>query len=221
MMILPALKISAAAYALAAFGACKAPGPPQFDFQFRMLAPHYFRDRTSAQLEQMKGDGGQDGHIGGLTRNQSQSSINITSAETPQVFGDYCLWPTTVQISIELQPTVWVASEYAQGSCRYNVAYVHEMMHVKIARDTFTEFMPGIEALLRAKATAMAAQGPMPEQSLNAAKDAQLAELQSALDGAIKGIGMVLEGRQAVIDTPEAYRQASNACPNEGEWGRR
>jgi hypothetical protein len=211
-----------AAYMLAAFGTCKAPAPPAFDFKFEMMAPKFSRDRTSVQLEQMKGAHSGAGRIGGLTRNETQTALNITSAEMPQVFGgDYCLWPTAVQVHIKLHPTVWVASQYAQGSCRYNVAYVHEMLHVKIARDTLTEFMPSIEAFLRAKVAALGTAGPMPESGLEAAKQKQLAEIQTALEGALKRVDMVMEGRQAVIDTPQAYRQASNACPAEGEWGRR
>ena len=211
-----------AAYMLAAFGGCKASAPPAFDLQFEVRAPTYFRDSTSTELEQMKGESAGHGRIGGLTRNETRSALNITTAEMPQVFDDdYCLWPTDVKVRIELHPTVWVASQYAQGSCRYNVAYVHEMLHVKIARDTLSEFMPGIEALLRAKVATLGMVGPIPESAIESAKNRQMAEIQSALDAAIKRVDMVLEGRQAVIDTPQAYLQASNACPAEGEWGRR
>ncbi|MEZ0261153.1 MAG: hypothetical protein ACAH80_09095 [Alphaproteobacteria bacterium] len=218
-----ALKVPVvAAYMLAAFGACKAPASATFDFKFDMLAPIFHFDRTSDELEKMKGAHEGAGRIGGLTNNERLSSLNIVSAETPQVFGDdYCHWPTSVTLRITLRPTVWVASQYAKGSCRYNVAYVHEMMHVKIARDTLSELMPGIERLLRAHVAALGALGPMPEGSLDAAKQKQLGEIQAALDGALQRADMVLDLRQARIDTPYAYEQASRACPAEGEWGRR
>lgn len=215
--MISALKAPAvAAYMLAAFGSCTPQPPAAFDLRVEMPPPVFHRDRTSEQLQQLKGAHAGPGQMGGLTRNETQSSVNVSSLEQEQLFGgDYCLWPTKVEVRIVLRPTVWVASHYPRNSCRYNVAYVHEMMHVKIARDTFNEFIPGVEAFLRAKTATLGTEGPMPQASLEAAKQRQLAVLQNALVGAMKRVDMVVEGRQAKIDTPQSYQLASRACAGE------
>lgn len=221
--MLSALKAPAvAAYMLAAFGSCEAKPPAVFDFKFETPAPTFMRDRTSEQLQQLKGAHTGPGQMGGLTRNETHSSVNVSSLEQEQLFGgDFCLWPTKVEVRITLKPTVWVASQYPQNSCRYKVAYVHEMMHVKIARDALNEFIPGIEAFLRAKTATLGVEGPIPPASLESAKQKQLAVVQDAMAGALKRVDMVTETRQAKIDTPQSYLLASRACAGEPEWGPR
>jgi hypothetical protein len=211
-----------AAYMLAGFGSCDAQPPAVFDFKYEMAAPTFHRDLDSAQLQRMKGAHSGPGQMGGLTRNETHSAVNINSLEQEQLLGgDFCLWPAKVEVRITLRPTVRVASQYPQNSCRYKVAYLHEMMHVKIARDTLMEFMPGLEAFLRAKVASLAVEGPLPEENLNAAKQRQLNVVQDALVGALKRIDMVTETRQAKIDTPQSYLLASRACAGEPLWGER
>lgn len=214
------LQAPAAALMLAAFGGCDAVPPPTVDFQFAMQPPAFNRDLSSAALLQIRGSSAGEGHVGGLTRNEVYRDVSMSILQKERMLGGTCVWPAQVTIKVELRPTVWVASEYAEGSCRYNIAYSHELTHVKIARDTLAEFMPGVEQLARASVEAIGVQGPLQDGGAAAAQEAMLAQVNGALTTALDRVNMVLEQRQAVIDTPEAYDRQSRACGNEPLWGR-
>jgi hypothetical protein len=220
-MLAMALKGPVTALVLAAFGSCDAVPPPEVDFQFTMQQPVFSRERTSRDLQQIRGETGRTGHVGGLTRNEVSRDITMATVEKERMLGGTCVWPARVVIKVELRPTVWVASEYVDGSCRYNIAYVHELTHVKIARDTLAEFMPGIEQLARAAVASLGVQGPLPAGGAKAAQEAMLATVNGAVTEALDRVNMVLEQRQGVIDTPEAYEAQSRACGSEPLWGRR
>jgi len=103
---------------------------------------------------------------------------------------------------------VYVANEFAKGSCAYNEIYRHELRHVK----TYQEHLANIEkdlsdALTRRFATGAPWRSPVGQTRLTLERELN----ERWLPFITREIERV-ESAQALIDTPEEYARVSASC---------
>lgn len=207
-----------AAYILAAAQGCPATKPPQLDFDFRVAKTEFVHALSPAELERLRRKNsarGPEGKLSGLTETKINHKIAIHGSETDRPDGWHCFTPVKVVVALELVPTVYIASLYRPGSCRYRQTRKHELQHVETATATVEEFAPIILAALRKAVKELRPQGPSTLKQLRRDRTRLSRMTGNAYARVVEDMTRVLEKRQARLDTPEEYRRIGMACAGE------
>jgi hypothetical protein len=117
-----------------------------------------------------------------------------------------------IEVSYGFSPmTVYVASEFPQGSCAFNEIYRHELRHVKAHQDHLVSIERELrETLNRRFATGAPWRGPVGQSRTIIAN-----EMQERWIPYIKREIDRVRPEQALIDTPEEYTRVSESCNGE------
>lgn len=154
--------------------------------------------------------------VGGVTVSDFSPQFLITFAgDTDPITGKTCLSAEKVELSLNYNPIVYIASEYRPGTCRYREIMLHEARHVNTDIITFREYLPKLQAEMQQAASGLRVMGPLAPHEILPARDKTVDTLKAALGASVDRIAAVLHQRQQAIDTREEYLRTSRACPNE------
>ena len=151
----------------------------------------------------------------GLTKISDQVRLGQAIIRTTQLRdGRMCVWLAQVNAILgDPVMNVYVASEYAPGTCEYGVILNHENTHVRFNLETLRDWMPSMKAAVseaaRRKFPAIFP-GPPSEDQLRAYLFDNLRSVFDLMDED-------MAKRNATIDTPENYAREHAKC---GNWSR-
>lgn len=215
-----------AAYVLASL-TCAAPAPPTVTMEFTHSPPIQRGDLSAKELGNynisttFSKSRNEIFTVGGITVSDFAPKylVDFNSGHDPQT-GLYCLSLKSVAISVHYAPTVFIASEFQAGTCRYKETLQHEVRHVNTDIITFNEYLPVLRAGVEAAAVRTAAAGPLKEQELLPARDRMVDALRAALAAKVDELEHVRFSRQQAIDTRQEYLRISKLCAGEPQPGR-
>ncbi|MEZ0261154.1 MAG: hypothetical protein ACAH80_09100 [Alphaproteobacteria bacterium] len=154
--------------------------------------------------------------VGGVTVSDFVPQFLLTfDGSTDPVSGKACLAAKTVELTLNYKPTVYIASQYKPGSCRYKEVLLHEVRHVNTDIITFKEYLPIIQADMERAAATLHVMGPLDKNEVDPAREKAAAVLKEALTASVDKVSAVLHQRQQAIDTRAEYLRSSRACPHE------
>lgn len=178
--------------------------------------------RNISQLDMFKPNIGKsvygdnvESHIEGLTKGSIKLSGQYEFAtETYPAVNQACLYVSKVRIEINLEPTVYIAREYAKGTCHYNAVMGHEKKHIDADRfvvNKYTKIL--VKAVNNTLKHIGYAQGPF--------SAAQLPAVQKKIDTIVSSVisqyseNMINERNrlQSKIDTIQEYARVDKMCP--------
>ena len=141
-----------------------------------------------------------------------RTNFKFTNAEYNKD-GLKCLYLTAVNVTIHLDPTVYVAREYPQGGCMHNTILAHEMKHVNedqyIANKYINEIGRGISKAIALKG---ASYGPYPYAQMDAIAE----EVKETLGAEIQYVNRLMQAERdqqhASIDSLEEYESIHRKC---------
>lgn len=212
----------AAPLILAAGLACPAAPAPAVTLDFQNTPAQYTSAMTSAQLGQFKIDtkfshGPREVFkTGGLTQSNVKTTYKLkTSALNDPNTSQSCAWIESISLQVAYEPTVYIASEYQAGSCRYNVTAQHELRHVNTDVITLNEYTRDLQASVQALAAQMHVRGPFATTNIDRVRD----ELNQTVANVVQAQSDTMERRrfqrQQLIDTRQEYLRLSGQCPGE------
>lgn len=148
----------------------------------------------------------------GLTRGIARVSFASKTALVIDRSGRWeCASPQLV-VSYGFSPmTVYVAKEFAKGSCAYNEIYQHELRHVKAHQEHLVRIEQELADTLRQRF----ATGAPWRTSVGQTRLTLEQELNDRWIPYIRREMQRVESAQALIDTPEEYARVANACQGE------
>lgn len=150
---------------------------------------------------------------GGLTRSSINTGFNMSLKSTKNtVSGESCLWIDSIKITVSYAPTVYIAKDYAQGSCHYRETLQHEIRHVNTDIITINEYLPLIKSEIAAASAALGVQGPVAADSLKAAQDKMGQAVSTALKSVSDKMNAARMARQQQIDTRQEYLRLGKVC---------
>lgn len=148
----------------------------------------------------------------GLTRGNAVVRFSMSAQSIIDRTGRWECFSPQLTLTYGFSPmTVFVASEFPEGSCAYKEIYEHELRHVKAYQEHMVGIEKGLqETLNRRFATGGPWRGPVGQRR---------AQLQQELDErwaryVEREIARV-DVAQALIDTPEEYARVANSCNGE------
>jgi hypothetical protein len=211
-----------AGYMLAGLLSCSPQTPPSVAVQFRNNPPGIVNSEPAESLMRLKDgtispDYGREFSVtGGLTYSNIQTTfdMNFTSSVWP-VVNRACLWANNINITVTYTPTVYVASNYRPGSCRYQATLEHEMRHVAADVAFLGELLPYMKEMAEMSVAPWKGAGPVGKETLEAEQAALSKQFGDALEKISDGQQGIRVLRQRQIDTRAEYDRLSTACPAE------
>jgi hypothetical protein len=147
----------------------------------------------------------------GVTITSDQLALQVRPLMMRRADGRFCVWVTDVAARIgDPELDVYVAANYPEGTCEYNVVREHENQHVEINRSVVHAWGPQIGAKLR---EVVAQSFPM-EAANNADVQRVPNMLMDRLQPLFEAMNVELRQKNGAIDTPENYRRTAERCKN-------
>lgn len=200
---------------------CKAAALPPVRVEPSKSVIQYDHSLTQGQLDRMEidtvnpyGDHKQT-HVGGLMSGEITVEHQIGFVqERYDRLGVSCLYYDSVDVKININPTIYIARENKPGSCRYNAILEHEKKHVEVDRLVVNKYARRIgESVSFALKQYGSSFGPFPVGEIAYAQE----RLQEYLGGVIKAeVDAMNEERRAsqqAIDTIQEYERVRRLCP--------
>jgi hypothetical protein len=130
------------------------------------------------------------------------------------VNGQACIYADKVTLSLNYDPTIYIAAEYVDRPCANQVVTAHENMHVERDLAAIQDFIDRARPSMQEFLDGLGGQGPYPSDQANDGA-AQLRDLiQGDVEQAIlPGLQLIRQQYQAGLDTPENYKAQAAMCP--------
>ena len=151
-------------------------------------------------------------HLGGLTLSNIQTSYSAQYVVQQMSQEAGCISVSHVDVTIIYTPVIYVATDFLDKQCQYDVTFAHEQRHVGTDLETINDFTPLFEQRMKSYLANLGPQGPF---YMNQMKDAQnniLDQLIADSQPISDELARVRRERQAAFDTTENYRQENALC---------
>ncbi|NMC62171.1 MAG: hypothetical protein GYA55_03290 [SAR324 cluster bacterium] len=171
-------------------------------------------------LEAEKGDVDARQTLGFTTYEMKSSfSFNLQFFRQNKDSSKGCAWLQNIDASFNVPLVdIFIPSEYPEGSCEYREIQKHENEHVKILKDTHSEFLGILKTTLMTKGALPDASAPQEFESYEIKKKEIEDDLKLILDDFMEDFSKTLNKRQRAIDIDENYAAITSRCE---AWERR
>lgn len=150
---------------------------------------------------------------GGITASQIEvkTSLNFEH-QSWRSLGVGCVYFDRIDVTIQLDPTIYVAKDYKKRSCHYGEVLKHEKKHVRVDKEVLNKYARKIGEALRLSINNAPSRGPYPLERL---EEIQIS-MQEYVASVIKTQQSLMEEerfrRQQEVDTFEEYERIRLAC---------
>lgn len=150
---------------------------------------------------------------GGLTNGELQFKTQTsTKLQSYPGLNVNCLWVDKVDVHVVINPTVYVASDYKQGTCKHNAILAHEMKHVQIDQQAVQDYIPRIKQAAASAVRNIGVVGPKPDSEVKPLQAKINAYVQAAVQSTTKALHLDRKTRQQGLDNLQEYQRVNNAC---------
>lgn len=174
--------------------------------------PQYRNDRSRAEVARLAGNGQNAHNQQGLTRAQTELSLNAVIDVVSLGPGRYCLGLSEVLGIWRLtRLDVDIVHEQPPGSCPHAVILAHESQHVAVAQSLFIRHSGPIRARLTQLVGEMRpfVSTLPPSAAKLVLRDRLLAGMRTTLAAFERDLARA----NAALDTPQNYRTETAKCP--------
>jgi len=157
---------------------------------------------------------GDNVHVEGLTNGRiGMDATYEFSSETWPALSQTCLYVKKVTVVITLDPKIYVAREYAPGTCHYNAVLQHEMKHFRVDRDVVNKYSNIIlQELNNTLKRVGYKQGPFPAAQTQPYQQSMGKLIATTISSLSDIMNQERQKRQAGVDTLEEYRRVDALC---------
>ena len=150
---------------------------------------------------------GPDHRMLGRTVTKFQAATSLRLNNVRLVDGRFCLSPsTTVRVSLE-PATIYIASDFAAGSCESQLILEHEQRHLAMSERQLAELAPALEADLRG----LFAGGAVTAEDVSTAANLITRRTSEAIRARVAAAAEESPSRQAGIDSSDDIAQHMRA----------
>jgi hypothetical protein len=136
--------------------------------------------------------------------------------ETYDRVNQACVYLKSVDVTLHIDPTIYIAREYPKGSCMYDAILTHEMKHVREDQLIINKYTNIIgHAMENIVNKVGAAHGPYAPRSVPSAQKDIQTSLHAVLNNYSDQMNAERRQRQQAIDSFEEYESIGNQCKSE------
>jgi len=145
---------------------------------------------------------------------QTKSQVELLH-ETYKHLDRGCVYLKSANVTISIDPTIYIAREYRKGSCYHNAVLTHEMKHVREDQLIVNKYVSRIGRALKAMIDDRNSFGPYRLDQLESVQQ----NIQNSVNKAVRrfndDMNKERRRRQQAIDNIEEYESIGARCPKE------
>lgn len=208
------LSLTALAWTGPAAGAVCLPaaGDYRVDVRIEMPPVSVHHDLSRAQLGLLAFHGPSN-RVLGVTASNLRAGTSTRYGHRPLEGEGTCFWVDRIEVTLRYQALdIYIASDYAPGSCQYQAILSHENKHAAVAQSQLDDYVQVIRSVL----TSLAIPKPLEPRlvgSVSAAQEQTQATIQTLLQPVLSQLRKSMEKAQKQIDTAAEYRRVETQCP--------
>lgn len=145
---------------------------------------------------------------GGIRISEQMRYGTLTNPNTNQI----CYWYTMITVSIHINPTVYVASDFPRGTCMHNAILAHEHQHVMIDRDIVNKYAQIIGHALRQELARQSAYGPYSTSQQSQVEDGLKTSISNFIQNYANQMNAERQQRQQALDNINEYERVNHLC---------
>lgn len=150
---------------------------------------------------------------GGITASKIELQTNLQfQHQTYPSLEIGCVYFDTINVTIQLDPTIYIAKDYKKRSCRYKEVLQHEKKHVRVDKEVLNKYARKIGEALRLSINNAPGRGPYPLARMESIQS----DMQEYVSSVIKTQQSLMEEErfraQQNVDTLEEYERIREAC---------
>lgn len=145
---------------------------------------------------------------GGIETEQQMKFGTLTNRSTGQV----CYWYTSVDVSIHINPTIYVAREFPKDSCMHNAILAHEQQHVIVDREIVNKYAGILGNAIKEEISSRRIYGPVPVSQEPAIASQMKSRMQSILKQVTNQMSAERKARQQKVDSLSEYERVNHLC---------
>ncbi len=152
---------------------------------------------------------------GGITASQIEMQTGIQfQVQSYAALGVGCVYYDRIDVTLQLDHTIYIAKDYPKRSCHYREVLEHEKKHVKVDKETLNKYSRKIGEALRLSINNAPGRGPYPLERL----DMIQRDMQEYVASVVKTQQSLMEEErfraQQKVDSLEEYERIRLACEN-------
>lgn len=155
----------------------------------------------------------QETHLNGAMSGSIQMESNVNYIGDLYTNGQVCIYIDKIEVKIHFDPTIFIVSEYPQGTCEHNAVLEHEKKHLKINQLVINKYT---ERLAKTLSLALNKYGwsfgPIPEVNKQALYDRLNKYYVGIVQAEEKRMYEELTRLNQDLDNLEEYERVANAC---------
>jgi hypothetical protein len=200
---------------------CKAFPPPVVKVHYETSPVRYDYSKSVEELSAIKSDTADPYGPGAHTYTEGlradRPTIETRSSEkmiTYPLQGLFCIGYDTIDVTVRLKPTIYIANRWRPGRCR-DAILAHEERHVKVDHEVMDDFVPRVRAMIHSAVKKVGTMGPLHLEEEDTAENFMTRNIQVAVDEEIKVLHAKITERQSHVDTLAEYQRVSRICESE------
>lgn len=152
-------------------------------------------------------------HVGGLMSGgiNVRSSIQVATLTYPRS-RVVCQWIDKIDVTVAIDPTIYIAREHEKGSCKHRTILDHEMKHVYVDREIVKQYAPVIKDYLEQSILKVGIVGPKPERRAKEFHKKIVDYMDARLEDVTDRLYADRRDRQQAVDSLEEYKRVSELC---------
>jgi len=157
-------------------------------------------------------------HVGGLMLGEMQVKHRIGFMhEKYNGLDRGCLYFDTVEVKIHIDPTIYVARDFPEGTCKHRAILEHEKEHVQIDRIVINKYARSIGQAIEEeinRITKTAYSGPYRLNDMARAQKHYEEALNQVIRRETDKMNEERRAKQQELDNLDEYERVARACPN-------
>lgn len=145
---------------------------------------------------------------GGIETQQRMSFGTILNPNTQQV----CIWHDNLDVLIHIKPTIYIASEFPQGTCMHNSIMGHEQKHITVDREIVNKYAGLIGQAFHDDIAKYRLFGPVPASQQEATLKMIKQRMNAILTNYTTQMSNERKKRQQAVDNLQEYERVNKSC---------
>lgn len=175
--------------------------------------------KTQAELSQLQVDtkspyaGHIQTHVGGLMSGEVEIKSNFQFSMTRYpAQKKACIWFDQINVELKIDPTIYIASEFPKGTCKYDAILEHELKHIVVDRQLVEKYAPILQKRLQMASEKVGVVGPKEDTELKVYQQKMQDYMEEAAAPVINALYAERSKNQQAVDNIHEYNRVNEVC---------
>ncbi len=145
---------------------------------------------------------------GGIMMQEQMRYSTLTRSSVGQV----CYWYDNVVVTLHIQPTIFIAREFARGTCKHEAIREHELKHVAVDREIVNKYANLLGKAVQEIVNRKTIYGPYKVSQAKEVETFMNQQLAVALKRYSREMDEERKQRQQLVDSLAEYERVNKMC---------